>query len=324
MSKKALITGICGQDAAYMAKLLLEKGYTVYGTGRTLVDYKLWRLQELGVLNDVVLISGDITDGGFVYQTLKKFQPDECYNFAAISFVGQSWEIPALTCTINIDGVLNILKAIRDCSPHTRLYQAGSSEMFGRPVSQIQNEREPFAPCNPYGISKLAAYHLVSVFRSAFNIFACNGICYNHESPLRGTEYVTRKITDGVAKIKHGLAKEIRLGNVDAIRDWGFAGDFVKAMWLMLQQEQPDDYVIATGKTRSIRDFLTHAFAMAEIQDWEKYIVIDEQFYRPLEPHVLCGDASKAHGKLGWKPEVPFEDIVRQMVYRDLERVRPR
>lgn len=322
MQKKALITGIGGQDAAYMSQFLLNKGYKVFGLGRGLADFKLWRLRELGIESHVELINGDITDTSFIFETIKNIQPDECYNFAAISFVGQSWKIPHVTMEINADAVLNLLKAIKEYSPQTRLYQAGSSEMFGTPQEKIQNEQERFAPCNPYGVSKVAAYHFVDIYRKAFDVYGCNAICYNHESPLRGIEYVTRKITDGVAKIKLGLATEIRLGNIESRRDWGCATDYVEAMWLMLQQDEPGDYVLATGKTHSINDFLSAAFACVDITDWEQYVVQDERFYRPLEPHLLCGDNAKAKEKLGWEPKVEFDKMVHDMVSRDVERLK--
>lgn len=321
MKKNAVITGIGGQDAAYMSRLLLERGYHVFGIGRTLTDEKLWRLAELGILNEVELVTGDITDAGFVFSTMKTFEPVEWYNFAAISFVGQSWKTPATTMEINAKGVVHILEGIRQMSPHTKLYQAGSSEMFGQPTVKIQDENVPFSPCNPYGVAKASAFHSVSIYRKAYGIFGCNAICYNHESPLRGTEYVTRKITDGVAKIKLGLAKEIRLGNIDSERDWGFAGDYVEAMWKMLQQEKSDDYVLSTGKMHSIKDFLRVAFSHAGIENWEPHVIQDEKFYRPLEPNVLCGNNGKAKKVLGWEPSLPFESIVSMMVDADLRRL---
>jgi GDPmannose 4,6-dehydratase len=321
MSKTALITGITGQDAAYLAKFLLSKDYKVIGIGRTLSTYKLWRLQDLGIIDQVELISGDITDTHFIFETIKKFQPDECYNFAAVSFVGQSWSAPELTLEINTQGVLNILDAIKNFSPSTKLYQAGSSEMFGAPGSTPQTEETPFMPCNPYGVSKLTGYHLGRMYRQAYNLFVCNGICYNHESPLRGSEYVTKKISESVAKIKLGLAKELRLGNIDQKRDWGYAKEYIEAMWSMLQQETSDDYIVATGELHSIKDFLQIAFTYVGIKDWEQYVVQDEKFYRPLEPALLCGNAAKAKEKLSWSPKTSFKELVEMMVETDLKRL---
>ncbi len=319
--KKALIFGICGQDAAYMSKLLVEKGYEVHGIGRSVTQEKTWRLRELGVAEGVQIQTGDITDAGFVFRLFSELQPDECYNFAAVSFVGLSWKIVNTTLNVNTNGVANILDAIRSVSSHTRLYQAGSSEMFGRPHNELQDETALCNPCNPYGVSKLSAYNMLKIYREAYELHLSNAYCYNHESPLRGIEYVTRKITDGVARIKLGLATELRLGNIESRRDWGFAGDYVEAMWRMLQQDEPGDYVLATGETHSIREFLTHAFASLKIDDWEQYIVEDERFYRPLEPYTLCGDTKKAKESLDWEPTMSFEDIVGSMVTRDHERL---
>lgn len=319
--KTALITGICGQDAAYMSRLLLQKGYRVIGIGRTLNEEKLWRFRELSIAGKVELKSGDITDTTFLFDIFRSHAIDECYNFAAISFVGQSWQTPQSVIDINIHGVAGILEVIRQISPKTRLYQAGSSEMFGRPMTAPQDESTPFLPCNPYGVGKLAAYHLVNIYREAYGIYAVNSICYNHESPLRGIEYVTRKITDGVARIAQGKQKELRLGNIDARRDWGFAGDYVAGMWAMLQHETPDDYIIATGQTHSIREFLDIAFRRAGISDWQDLVVQDERFYRPLEPKLLCGDHTKIKDRLGWTPKATFRDIVEMMVDVDMKRV---
>ncbi len=321
MSKTAIITGISGQDAAYLAHFLLEKGYRVIGIGRSLENNKLWRLVELGLLDKIEVVSGDISDATFVLHIMAKYKPDECYNFAAVSFVGQSWVVPSVTMNINTTGVLNLLEAIRQMSPETKLYQAGSSEMFGRPVESIQNEKTEFKPCNPYGVSKVAAFQLVDIYRSAYNVFACNAICYNHESPLRGMEYVTRKITDGVVRIKYGLLKEIRLGNIQSRRDWGYAKDYVEAMWLMLQQPAAGDYILATGVTHSIEEFLSTAFELAGISDWRNYVVEDERFFRPLEPHQLCGNPQKAKEQLGWKPKVDFSNLVAEMVRADEQRI---
>ncbi len=322
MAKKALLTGICGQDAAYMAELLIKKGYQVFGVGRSIREDRLWRLEELGIKDKVELINGDITDSLFVFNIFKEIQPDECYNFAAVSFVGLSWKITQTTNSINTNGVVNILDAIKQNSPHTRLYQAGSSEMFGRPDNDIQDESTRFDPCNPYGVSKLAAYNFTKIYREAYGIYASNAFCYNHESELRGIEYVTRKITDGVARIALGISDEIRLGNIESRRDWGYARDYVKAMWLMLQQDQPGDYVLSTGKTHSIKEFLAAAFDRVGVEDWQKYIVEDERFFRPLEPFLLQGNSAKAKEVLGWEPEVSFEELVSRMVDFDLKNLK--
>jgi len=319
--KTALIFGICGQDAAYLSQLLLDKGYRVVGVGRTINDEKIWRLREFALTNAIELRSGDIMDAGSVCALFQELKPDECYNFAAISFVGQSWTIPAVTHEINATGVVNILNAIRVFSPHTKVYQPGSSEMFGKPSVSPQTELMAFAPCNPYGISKLSAYHTSRVYREAYGLFVGNAICYNHESPLRGIEYVTRKITNSVARIAGGTLNTLRLGNTDARRDWGFAGDYVFAMWMMLQQEKPDDYILSTGTTHSIKEFLDVAFHAVEISDWSDLVIEDPAFYRPLEPELLCGDNTKAKTVLGWSPSMTFDELVASMVCADQNRV---
>ncbi|MBT3539021.1 GDP-mannose 4,6-dehydratase [Candidatus Parcubacteria bacterium] len=320
--KKALIFGICGQDAAYMSQLLLDKGYEVHGVGRSVTHERMWRLDDLGITDKINISSGDITDASYLVQLFSDLQPDECYNFAAISFIGQSWKTAETTLNVNTTGVLHILEAIKTVSKHTRMYQAGSSEMFGRPDTKIQDESTLCNPCNPYGVSKLAAYNLLNIYRDAYGIFAANAYCYNHESPLRGMEYVTRKITDGVARISLGKQKELRLGNIEASRDWGHAKDYVQAMWAMLQQDKPDDYVLATGETHSIKDLLTIAFAHAGVDNWEQYVVEDERFYRPLEPHTLCGNSAKAKEKLQWEPATSFETLVQEMVDADMKRLK--
>jgi len=321
MAKKALITGVCGQDGAYMSKLLLAKGYQVFGVARSLNSDKTWRLKELGVVDKIELIDGDITDASTVFEIFREIKPDECYNFAAISFVSSSWKSPVATIDIDTKAVLNLLEAIRQNSPGTKLYQAGSAEMFGRPNNDQQNENTPFAPCNPYGSAKAAAFNLVNIYRRAYGIFGCNAICYNHESPLRGIEYVTRKITDAVVKIKSGMQNELRLGNINSRRDWGSAEDYVQAMWSMLQNEVPDDYVLAMGTTHSIKEFLEAAFSAVGITEWQKYVIEDKKFYRPVEPNLLCGDASKANKILGWKPVVSFEELVKTMIDAELQRL---
>ncbi len=321
MNKTALITGICGQDAAYMTQLLREKGYRVIGVGRSMTHENQWRLRHVSVHDQIELIAGDITDASFLFRLMQQYTPDECYNFAAISFIGQSWSIPKSTIDTNTRGLVNILEAIRQCSPKTRLYHAGSSEMFGQPETNMQKEGDRFLPCNPYGVSKVAGFHFIDIYRRAHGVHACVAICYNHESPLRGIEYVTRKITDGVARIALGKSTELRLGNIEARRDWGFAGDYVQGMWAMLQHETPDDYILATGQTHSIREFLDIDFQHAGVANWESHVVQDERFYRPLEPKLLCGDNTKIKERLGWAPHMAFADIVRMMVDADLKRV---
>lgn len=321
MNKKAIISGIAGQDAAFMSQLLLSKGYSVIGFGRSLSEEKLWRLRELKIQNSIELLSGDITDTCFVFDLFRKYQPDEFYNFAAISFVGQSWILPSTTMGINYGGVINILEAIKQFSPTTKFYQPGSSEMFGRPIIDLQTEETNFLPCNPYGVSKVAAFQMAKIYREAYRVFVCNAICFNHESELRGIEYVTRKITDGVARIKLGLASELRLGNIKVSKDWGNALDFVEAMWLMLQQEKPNDYIISSGELHSIEEFLDNAFFEVDIKEWRQYVVEDPKFFRPIEPYTLCGDHSKITKLLGWSPKIGFKETIHNMLRADLDRL---
>lgn len=322
MNKKiALITGVCGQDGVYMADLLLKKGYTVVGIARERGNGRDWRLGEFGIASSVDIIEGDITDSEFIKETIKKFQPQEIYNFAAVSFVGSSWEHVAKMMEINMMGLTHICEAVRQTSPHTKLYHASSSEIFGNTETKYQDEHTPLNPCNPYGVSKAACFSLIKVYREAYNLFFCNGICYNHESPFRDLSYVTRKISNAVARISLGLQSELRLGNIDQQRDWGYAGDYVIGMWNMLQHDQPDDYILATGVTHTIRDFLSTAFQYLNIDNWEKYIISDPAFYRPREPRVLCGNSQKAKEVLGWEPTVHFEDLVVKMVEADLVRL---
>jgi len=319
-SKNALITGITGQDGAYLAQLLLGKGYRVYGLMARRGSDTLWRLREVGIEGRVELVYGDMTDLSSLIRAMEKSEASEVYNLAAQSFVATSWEQPVLTGQITGIGVVNALEAVRIFNPNARFYQASSSEMFGLIQTERQDEKTPFYPRSPYGVSKLFGHWTTVNYRESFKIHASSGIAFNHESPLRGLEFVTRKVTDGVARIKLGKQKELRLGNIDAKRDWGYAGDYVEAMWLMLQQEVPDDYVIATGRTTSVRDMARLAFAHAGL-DYEKHVVIDPRFYRPAEVDVLLGNPAKARAKLGWQPNTSLEQLVAMMVDADLERV---
>ncbi len=320
MSKTALITGITGQDGSYLAELLLREGYRVVGmTRRTSTDVHE-RIQHL--VDDIEFVSGDLLDQSSVTAIISRVKPDEVYNLAAQSFVPTSWDQPVLTGEFTALGVTRVLEAIRSVNPRIRFYQASSSEMFGKVQAVPQSEETPFYPRSPYGVAKLYGHWITINYRESYDLFAVSGILFNHESERRGKEFVTRKITDGVARIKLGLATELRLGNLEARRDWGFAGDYVRAMWLMLQQPQPDDYVVATGVTRSVGEFVRAAFAVADL-DWERYVVIDPRFYRPAEVDLLVGDPSKAQAQLGWEPETSFERLVESMVIADLDRLRP-
>ncbi len=316
--KRAMITGITGQDGSYLAEFLLEKDYEVFGLIRRSSTVNFERISHLQ--DKVELISGDLLDQKSLVTALQTAKPHEVYNLGAQSFVPASWEQPMLTGEITGLGVTRILEAIRTTDEKIRFYQASTSELFGKAQETPQSETTPFYPRSPYGVSKLYAHWITINYRESFDMFACAGILFNHESPRRGFEFVTRKITHAVARIKHGIDEELRLGNLDARRDWGFAGDFVQAMWLMLQQDKPDDFVIATGETRTIREFCQVAFDWAGL-DWEKYVVIDERFFRPAEVNILLGDPAKASEKLGWKPETSFEKMVRLMVDHDLEMV---
>ena len=316
--KRALITGITGQDGSYLAEFLLEKDYEVFGLIRRSSTVKFERISHLQ--DKVELVSGDLLDQKSIVTALEAARPHEVYNLGAQSFVPVSWEQPMLTGEITGLGVMRILEAIRACDEKIRFYQASTSELFGKAQETPQSERTPFYPRSPYGVSKLYGHWITINYRESYNMYACAGILFNHESPRRGLEFVTRKITHGVARIKHGIDAELRLGNLDARRDWGFAGDFVRAMWLMLQQEEADDFVIATGQTRTIREFCQVAFAHADL-DWEQYVVVDERFFRPAEVNILLGDPARARDKLGWELETSFEEMVRLMVDRDLELV---
>ena len=320
MSKTALITGITGQDGSYLAELLLSEGYRVVGmTRRTSTDVHE-RIQH--IVDDIEFVSGDLLDQSSITSIVASVKPDEVYNLAAQSFVPTSWGQPVLTGEFTALGVTRVLEAIRTVNPRIRFYQASSSEMFGKVQAVPQNEDTPFYPRSPYGVAKLYGHWITINYRESYDLYAVSGILFNHESSRRGKEFVTRKITDGVARIKLGLAKELRLGNLEARRDWGFAGDYVRAMWLMLQQAAPDDFVIATGATRSVGEFVRAAFERVDL-NWERYVVVDPRFYRPAEVDVLVGDAGKARDVLGWEPETSFERLVETMVQADLERLRP-
>lgn len=316
--KRALITGITGQDGSYLAELLLEKDYEVFGLVRRSSTVNFERIGHLQ--DQIELISGDLLDQKSLVSALQAARPQEVYNLGAQSFVPVSWEQPMLTGEVTGLGVTRLLEAIRACDENIRFYQASTSELFGKAQETPQNEQTAFYPRSPYGVSKLYAHWITINYRESYDLFACTGILFNHESPRRGREFVTRKITHGVARIKHGLDQELRLGNLDSRRDWGYAGDFVRAMWMMLQQDEPDDYVVATGTSRTIGEFCEVAFAHVGL-DWRQYVVVDERFLRPAEVYTLLGDATKAREKLGWEPEVGFEKMVRQMVDWDLEQV---
>jgi len=319
--KRALITGISGQDGAYLTQFLLKKGYEVVGGERQNASGSLWRLRELGIDKDIEVVTFELLEENNINEVIKNGNFTEIYNLAAQSFVGSSYVTPLFTTNVNALGVTRILEAIRNYSNKTRFYQASTSEMYGNSIFKKQNENTNFQPTSPYAISKLYAHWMVNLYRDAYNIFCCSGILFNHESPLRGKEFVTRKITDGVAKIKLGLAKKLTLGNLDAKRDWGFAGDFVEAMYTMVQQDEPGDYVICTGIQHSIRELLTHAFETAEIDNWEKYIETDPRFKRPAELHALHGSYAKAKTKLGWEPKTSFKDMIALMVQEDIKRL---
>jgi GDPmannose 4,6-dehydratase len=318
--KSALITGITGQDGAYLADLLLKKNYKVYGLiARRSTDTK-WRLRYLQIENEVEFIEGDVTDITSIIRAMKIAEPDEVYNLAAQSFVGTSWQQPQLTAQVTGVGVLNMLEAIRLTGGKAKFYQASTSEMFGLIQEARQSETTAFHPRSPYGVAKMYGYWITINYRESFDIHASNGILFNHESPLRGIEFVTRKVTDAVARIKLGLQKELRLGNIDAKRDWGFAGDYVEAMWLMLQKDDSDDYVVATGKTTTVRDMCKIAFNKVGL-NYENYVVRDPKFYRPAEVEILLGNPNKANIELEWHAKTSLEDLIEMMVEADLDRV---
>jgi len=337
VSKRALITGIRGQDAAYLAKLLLEKGYEVVGTDRRSGDSSWWRLKELGIENEVKIVYMDLMELTNVIDIIKKLQPDELYNLAAQSFVKASFDQPYVTTEVNALGVLRLLEAIRHFSSHTKFYQASTSEMFGKVQTMPQSEKTPFYPRSPYAVAKLFGHWITINYRESYNMFTCSGILFNHESPLRGLEFVTRKITHSVVKIKYGLQEKLVLGNLEAKRDWGYAPEYVEAMWLMLQQSEPDDYVIATGETHTVREFVEHAFKYIGIDiNWQgkeinekgidnstgKVLVeVSKEFFRPAEVNILVGDYSKAKNKLGWKPKTKFVTLVEIMMDAEMKRI---
>lgn len=317
MEKRALITGITGQDGSYLAELLLEKGYKVFGLRRRTSVPIMENIEH--IKNEIEFVDGDLLDASSLLQAVKVANPDEVYNLAAQSFVGTSWTQPGLTGQVTALGVTNMLEAVRLVKPEARFYQASSSEMFGKVVETPQKETTPFYPRSPYGVAKVYGHWITVNYRESFNMFACSGILFNHESPRRGVEFVTRKVTDAVARIKLGLQSELRMGNLDAKRDWGFAGDYVKAMWLMLQQDTPDDYVISTGETHTVQELVEIAFGHVGL-DWEDYVVIDPKFVRPAEVELLLGDCSKAKKQLGWELEVGFEELVKMMVDSDMNK----
>lgn len=320
--RKALITGITGQDGSYLAEFLLEKGYEVHGIVRRVAiedpEHRLWRIKHL--LDKLTLHPASLESYPSIFNVIENVKPDECYHLAAQSFVSYSFEDEFSTINTNINGTHYVLSAIKRRSPHCKFYFAGSSEMFGLANETPQKETTPFHPRSPYGVSKVAGFHLTTNYRESYGLFACSGILFNHESPKRGLEFVTRKISNAVASIKLSLSKKLRLGTLKARRDWGFAGEYVEAMWLMLQQDRPDDYVIATGITHSVEEFVELAFNSMGL-DWHEHVVIDEKLYRPAEIHELRGDYSKAKKILGWKPRVSFEELVKMMVEADLKRL---
>ena len=327
--RKALVTGITGMDGSHMADFLLGKDYQVFGLERRTSSENRSNIKHLE--GDIELVRGDLTDQGSLTRAIKAVDPDEIYNLGAQSFVGLSWTIPEQTTNVTGLGVMRILEAIREHGRPIKFYQASSSEMFGnttniqycngREVKRPSDEETRFYPRSPYGVSKLYGHWITKNYRESYGMFNCSGILFNHESERRGYEFVTRKISDGVARVFHGLASNIALGNLDSRRDWGYSPDYVEAMWLMMQQDHPDDYVIATGASHSIRDFLSAAFAVVGIEDWENYVVQDPRYMRPAEVDVLCGDYSKAKRVLGWEPRTAFDDLVRIMVENDLELV---
>lgn len=317
---RALITGITGQDGSYLAEFLLDRGYEVHGIVRRVAiedpEQRLWRIRH--IWERLHIHAGSLESYASIFKVIERVQPDECYHLSAQSFVSYSFEDEFSTINTNVNGTHFVLAALKDAAPRCRFYFAGSSEMFGNAPESPQKETTPFYPRSPYGISKVAGFHLTRNYREAYGLFGVSGILFNHESPRRGLEFVTRKVTRTAARIKLGLTNELRLGNLDARRDWGFAGDYVRAMWLMLQQEEPSDYVIATGETHSVRELVQTAFALVDL-DWREYVVVDEALFRPAEVFDLRGDAGKARRELGWEPQVGFRDLVRMMVESDLE-----
>jgi len=318
--RRALITGITGQDGSYLAEFLLGEGYEVHGIVRRVAiedpEQRLWRIRHL--LDRLHIHAGSLESYASIFKVVERVQPDECYHLSAQSFVSYSFEDEFSTINTNINGTHFVLAALKDASPGCRFYFAGSSEMFGNATESPQSEKTPFNPRSPYGISKVAGFHLTRNYREAYGLFALSGILFNHESPRRGLEFVTRKVTRTAARIKLGLAKELRLGNLEARRDWGYAGDYVKAMWLMLQQEEPSDYVVATGETHSVKELVETSFSYLDL-DWREHVVVDEALYRPAEIFELRGDSNRARRVLGWEPQVGFRELVRMMVDADLQ-----
>jgi len=317
--RKALITGITGQDGSYLAELLLAKGYQVFGLERRSSTKNRTNIEKIE--KDINFVSGDLTDQHSLTRAIAASEPDEVYNLAAQTFVKESWEQPEYTGNVTGLGALRVLEAIRQVNPKIKYYQASSSEMFGRIQEPLQNEKTPFYPRSPYGVAKLYAHWITVNYRESYNIFACSGILFNHESERRGLEFVTRKITNAAAKIKLGLQDKLYLGSLDAKRDWGYAPEYVEAMWLMLQQEKPEDFVVATGEAHSVKEFVEEAFRTVDL-DWQKYVEIDDKFKRPAEVYSLIGDASKAKTVLGWQPKVGFSELVKIMVESDLKRLK--
>ncbi len=319
MANRALITGITGQDGSYLAELLLNKGYQVYGLMPRYATNPYENIEHL--LDKITICTGDLSDSSSLYQAVEQSNPDEVYNLGAQSFVKSSWDLAELTGNITGVGVTRLLEAIRHLKPDTRFYQASSSEMFGKVAETPQKETTPFHPRSPYGVAKAYGHYITINYRESYGMYTCSGILFNHESPRRGHEFVTRKISEGVAKIKLGLAKELRLGNLQAKRDWGFAADYCEMMWLMLQQPEPDDYVIGTGQNHTVQEFVELAFSQVDL-DWHKYVVEDPAFRRPAEVDTLLANSAKAKEKLGWQPKVSFEELVTMMVDADLEKMK--
>jgi GDPmannose 4,6-dehydratase len=318
MAKRAIITGITGQDGSYLAELLLEKGYEVFGVVRRASASNYWRIEP--ILGRIHLRPADLLDQLSLIRVIDEVRPHELYNLAAMSFVPASWDQPMLTGEFNSQGVTRVLEAVRQIDTTIRIYQASSSEMFGKVRETPQTELTPFYPRSPYGVSKVFAHYITVNYRESYDLFAVSGILFNHESPRRGLEFVTRKVTDGVARIKLGLSDHLTLGNLDAHRDWGYAGDYVRAMWLMLQQDRAEDYVIATGESHSVRELVEVAFGHAGL-DWQKYVRLDTRLLRPAEVEHLIGDSTKARAELGWRPELDFTSLIRMMVDADVERL---
>lgn len=321
MAKRALITGITGQDGSYLAELLLSEGYDVYGVVRRASTENYERIEHLR--DQITLLQADLLDQSSLVQAIRESNPTELYNLAAQSFVPTSWAQPVLTAEFTAIGVTKVLEAMRAVNPEIRFYQASSSEMYGKVLEVPQSEDTPFYPRSPYGVAKVYGHYITVNYRESYNLHASSGILFNHESPRRGLEFVTRKVTDGVSRIKLGLATELRMGNLDSQRDWGFAGDYVKAMWLMLQQDTPDDFVVATGETHTVKELVQLAFDRVGL-DWEKYVVIDPRFIRPAEVDLLIGEPAKAKNVLGWVPQTSFQRLVNMMVDADMDRLSAR